>query len=363
LLNERGKAKVYMKKIIVMLLISALLLILGLAVKPVVSGATLVKVDPSLTEYHEDATGQQFTVAVKIVDVTNLYGFDIKFRWNTTYLDYVSYSILVPNDTYPGGVLWNPIVFAMNDVNTTAGTYWTAYSSRYPAPTFNGSGTVFTMTFKVKHHPVQPEPDANITLELYSTDLSAPGGSSIPHTTQDGTVILHALTAHHDVAVTDVKPSKTVIGQGSTCNISITVTNQGGFTETSNVTVYANTTATATPINVTLPSGNSMTITFTWNTTGFAKGNYTISAVADTVQGETNTTNNTYTDGLVLVTIIGDVDGNGNVNVLDAIDVSNSFGKSTGQAGFNANADFDDNDVINILDAITLANNFGQHYP
>ena len=76
-----------------------------------------------------------------------------------------------------------------------------------------------------------------------------------------------------------------------------------------------------------------------------------------------NTTDNTYTYGLVSVTIMGDIDGNGWVNVLDAIDLSTSFGKSAGQAGFNPNADFDDNGVLNILDAITLSNHFGQHYP
>jgi hypothetical protein len=51
------------------------------------------------------------------------------------------------------------------------------------------------MTFKVKYHPVQPQPDANITLELYSTDLSDDHGYPIPHTRQNGTVILHALVS------------------------------------------------------------------------------------------------------------------------------------------------------------------------
>jgi hypothetical protein len=106
-----------------------------------------------------------------------------------------------------------------------------------------------------------------------------------------------------------------------------------------------------------------MTITFTWNTTGFAYGNYTVSAYAWPVPGETSKADNTYTYGLVQVTIMGDIDDNGNVNVLDAIDLSNSFGRSIGQAGFNPSADFDDNGVVNILDAITLANNFGQHQP
>jgi hypothetical protein len=180
-------------KIIVLLLVSILLLSLGAFINLVSGQTTTVKVDPSLTEYYTKATGQEFTVAVKIINVTNLYGLDIKFSWNTTFLEYVTRSVRVPRNTYLDGVLWNPILTLADEVNATAGTYWIAFSSVNPAPAFNGSGTVFTMTFKVKHHPVQPEPDANITLELYSTDLPDRGANPIPHTRQDGTVILHAL--------------------------------------------------------------------------------------------------------------------------------------------------------------------------
>ena len=184
-------------KIIAVSIVSILLLSLAAFINPVTSQSTTVKVDPPLTQYYTKATGQEFTVAVKIIDVTNLYGFDIKFSWNTTFLDYVSHSVHVPRNSYLDGVLWNPTIFLADDVNATAGTYGIAYSSINPAPTFNGTGTVFTMTFKVKYHPVQPEPDANVTLELYSTDLVGyvpPNATyAILHTRQNGTVILHAL--------------------------------------------------------------------------------------------------------------------------------------------------------------------------
>ena len=45
---------------------------------------------------------------------------------------------------------------------------------------------------------------------------------------------------------------------------------------------------------ITLTRRNSTTITFTWNTTGVPYGNYTISAIATPVPGETNITDNTY---------------------------------------------------------------------
>jgi parallel beta-helix repeat protein len=105
----------------------------------------------------------------------------------------------------------------------------------------------------------------------------------------------------HQISIQDVMSSKTVVGQGYNCSTSIAVFNHGNFTETFNVTFYANTTSIATQ-TITLTSGNSTTITFTWNTTGFAKGKYTISAYAWPVPGETDTEDNTLPDGYVVVT-------------------------------------------------------------
>jgi parallel beta-helix repeat protein len=166
----------------------------------------------------------------------------------------------------------------------------------------------------------------------------------------------------HDVGITSVTTSKTVVGKGCTLHVELKILNYGMYDENFPVAAYANTSTAATQ-SIALTKGSYIIVTLTWNTSSLAYGNYTISAYAWPVPDEADTADNTYIYGLVSVTIIGDVDGNVNVNVLDAIDVSNSFGKSIGQTGFNPNADFDDNGVINILDAITLANNFGQHYP
>jgi hypothetical protein len=111
-----------------------------------------------------------------------------------------------------------------------------------------------------------------------------------------------------DVAVVNVTSSKTIIGQGFNTSIKVSVTNQGSYTETFSVTLYANTTSIATQ-TITLTSGNSTTITFTWNTSGFAKGNYTIWAYAWPVPGETHTEDNSLTDGWVTITTVGDFGG------------------------------------------------------
>jgi hypothetical protein len=142
--------------------------------------------------------GTQFNATVKICNVTNLYGFDLKFRWNTTYLEYVSHSVRVPKDTYPDGVLWKPILELANEVNTSAGTYWIAYSSMAPVPSFNGTGTIFTMTFEVTNQPYDYETGGSTVdpidtvLDFLSTDLAPRVLEEpimpIPHTTENATV-------------------------------------------------------------------------------------------------------------------------------------------------------------------------------
>jgi parallel beta-helix repeat protein len=166
----------------------------------------------------------------------------------------------------------------------------------------------------------------------------------------------------HDIAITDIIPSKTVVGQNYSLNVNAILTNQGCPTETFNVTTYANTTIIETK-EVTLTSGNSATITFTWNTTGFAYGNYTISAVADTVPGETDTEDNTLIGGWVFVRIPGDINADGTVDVFDAVILSGAAGSKPGDSNWNPNADINDDLMIDLFDAVILAGHAGEHYP
>jgi hypothetical protein len=166
----------------------------------------------------------------------------------------------------------------------------------------------------------------------------------------------------HDIAVTSVLYSKTVLGQGYAQNITVNVTDTGDYTETFNLTAYANTSSIASQ-NVTLPSGTSANVTFTWNTTGVAYGNYTISAYAWPVPNETNTVNNNFTGGTVYVGIPGDINGDGTVNELDAAALGNAFLATPGSSNWNPNADINGDGVVDVLDAIILSGHFNQHYP
>ncbi len=56
----------------------------------------------------------------------------------------------------------------------------------------------------------------------------------------------------------------------------------------------------------------------------------------------------------------GDCDSDGTVNIIDFQLLSNSFGKSSGQSGYNAGCDFDGSNSITILDFQMLSNIFGR---
>jgi hypothetical protein len=163
----------------------------------------------------------------------------------------------------------------------------------------------------------------------------------------------------HDVALTSVTPSKTVVGQGYSLDTTVTVADLGSYPETFNVTVYANT-APITSLKVTLSGGNSTDITFSWNTTGVAYGNYTISAYALPVLGETNTTNNNCTGGLVAVSIPGDLNGDFKASLSDLAIFAQAYGSKPDGANWNPNADIDDNGIVNLSDLAIMAEHYGQ---
>jgi hypothetical protein len=111
-----------------------------------------------------------------------------------------------------------------------------------------------------------------------------------------------------DVAVTTAAPLRPAVGQGFSCNVNVTLANHGGYNETLTVKAYANQT-TIGEHTITIPIGNSTTITFAWNTTGFARGNYTISANVTLASGETNSWTGPFKYGTVLITKVGDLGG------------------------------------------------------
>ncbi|MCW3987884.1 MAG: C25 family cysteine peptidase [Candidatus Bathyarchaeota archaeon] len=337
-----------------------------------------VKVVPETIELGpEMVVGKTFTVAVVVENVSDLAAFNIQFSWNTTYLEYVNHTATIPVEDFLdpippspyAGILHDPPLRLKDEVNVTAGTYWAAFGT-LGGPSFNGNGTVFVMTFRVVYQPLVGEEDVSLSLHLTGTDLARDplaGGGTIAHDIFDGTVIIHASVVH-DIGIVNVTTSKAgclpleTVGQEYNMTVYVNVENQGNFTEIFNVTVYTNATTIGKQL-VVLNPGYNITLEFTWDTTGFAKGNYSITTTADTVSGETDATDNTMIyPRYTFVTIAGDIDGDGDVDIYDIVRMTGVYGISKPDPRYDPNSDIDNDGDIDSYDIVAAANNYGESW-
>jgi len=190
------------------------------------------------------------------------------------------------------------------------------------------------------------------------------------HPTENVQIIGTNAIAPHDIGITWLGTSKYVVGQNFPVLTSAAIFNYGKFAETFNVTIYANTCIIAMFTNITLASRNSTTITFTWNTTSFAKGNYTIEANVPPIFGEIDLEDNTKTeDSIVKVGVPGDLNNDDKCNISDLIKVAGKFGAENGDPNspsapkYDPNYDMNDDGKINLSDLTKVATYFGNSDP
>jgi len=260
-------------------------------------------------------------------------------------------------EVYMGQIV-NFTVFVQNEGTVTETFSVTAYANTTAIETltvtnlFPSNQTTLVFTWNTTGVP-----KGNYTIKAYITPVL--GETDIIDNTYINGIV--NILRPPDIAVTNVIVSKTSIGQGYSMSIDVTLRNEGDYTENFNVSAYANTTRIQTK-TASLTSGNGTTVTFTWNTTGFAKGNYTIRAYAWPVLGETDIEDNTFVDGWIVVTILGDINGDYIVDIYDAILLGGHFGckQPWPHPQVDPNVDINGDGIIDIFEAVVLAGNFGK---
>jgi hypothetical protein len=235
------------------------------------AGTTTVSVFPSSVT--ADA-GQNFSINVNVTGVSDLYGWQFSLNWTATVLNVVNAT--------EGPFLKSDgdSTFFYYNLNATAGQVTVVCTLLGSVTGISGSGVLTTITFNVLSSGQSP-------LNLYNVILLNPQETAIPSQLSNGNV--YALTV--EVAVTSVNVSPIAVLPGNPVHVNATVQNLGGAAMTFNVTTYANSHVIGVQ-KVALNIGSSQTLFFTWNTTGYSVGDYNVSAVASTVPGDTNTTNN-----------------------------------------------------------------------
>jgi parallel beta-helix repeat protein len=159
-----------------------------------------------------------------------------------------------------------------------------------------------------------------------------------------------------------IYPPRTVAGLNILLHLDVFVMNYGDHTEVLNLTIFANNTIVSQVSNVTLAAKNSTILDVHWDTSGFEMGNYTISAYLESVPGESDVKDNNYTDGRIIITIPGDLNGDFRVSLADLIILARCYSSRPGDPNWNPNADVEGNDAVGLSDLVILARHYGQHY-
>jgi PKD repeat protein len=266
----------------------------GLAVVNATLGydPAVVYVSPQTTNI---MVGDTFSVDVNVADVADLTGIELLLRWDNTLVEYISHSMTMPVETYPGGILHGPILVAVNEASQSQGYVHIAIAGT--GMPFTGSGKALTITFKC----------INAGESILNFDSGISGlydsiANIIPCTFIDGQINANAGPEEHDVAVTGVTTSSTKVTAGDPLVITVDVENQGTRTETFDVSVLYDSNVIATQ-TISMGMNTKQALDFTWDTTGMGMGAYQIEAKAAIVLGEVDTIDNTYVDGKVIVRI------------------------------------------------------------
>jgi uncharacterized protein (DUF2141 family) len=283
-----------------------------------------------------------------------------------------------------GNVFWQFIYFA-----STSSKPPVIEAVQPPIVTFNGSLQFNTTVKDVSgiqsvqlFYSVNNGPWNNQTMQWSSGDTfnSTSYTLTLPHVPDNSVVRYYVvaknwlgnqtqsdtktMTVTYDLAVTELKTSKAVVGRGFPTQINVTVVNEGTLPNTMlKVAAYANTTLIGTQTIQSLPNGTGTTLTFNWDTTNFTMGNYTITSYAIPILGETDTSNNILTNGTVKVTIPGDLNGDGVVDVSDFGILQRAWGSSPGMSNWDPRADINGDGVVDLTDFGIMQMNWGLSIP
>jgi len=321
--------------------------------------STVMRINPT----NIDASLQQnYTVNVEVTYVNDLYGWEFQLDYNPAVLDLTSVSVV------PGG-LNEPINIFYSLVDEANGHLWWAASTTFPTTTgisYN-QHAIFEMHFQTIGTGVS-------NLDLYETHLSDNHANPIPHTTMNGSITV--LGGYPDLLITNVtilnldcslyKDDTYVDGTPYYYPIEVTILNNGTNIEISDpfyvrLEIYwingSLSEGSAEMLVTGLAAGTSVTVNFTSLFHPLHTGYYQLTATADSQSNvtEANETNNMLTLDNVIVTVMGDVNGDGEVNILDGVVLSLAWAATPSDPWWNIKADVNHDGHIDILDGTRLA--------
>lgn len=170
-----------------------------------------------------------------------------------------------------------------------------------------GPGATATLTFRVSLTPASH----GLIYVNHKEDVVASGTDTLSGNavldTGDTDVTVTAIW--RDVAAISQVPTSTIVSQGDTIAIEVTVKNFGNVSETFDVTCHYDTDQIGVLRVYNLEAGSQTTISFEWGTTGISPGTYSITAEADSSNEitESDETNNICASPSAVQIVIHDI--------------------------------------------------------
>jgi hypothetical protein len=285
----------------------------------------------------------QFDVNITVDDVEDMKSCEFNLTYNTAPLGFIGIAFFKALNQTPSTSM-------MQDED--AGFIWIRLTYPKSITTYEPVPIV-RITFHVDTLGSSP---FNLTNTILKNSLGQP----IVHEVHHG----YFSSLIRDVAVISIETSTTWVYQGNTAYINVTVKNKGNLTETFDVNATYDTTLIGTITVKDLPPDENATITFAWSTSEVPScHNYTISAHAGPVPYETNLADNTLTDGTIKVRLMGDVNDDGKVDMIDIGIICKAFGSYPGHPRWNPDADLIQDNKIDMKDIGYAAKNYGKTCP
>jgi hypothetical protein len=317
--------------------------------------STIILIDPETTNAY---LGQQVSVDIDLSFASHLYGFEFWLSFNNSVLNATSIEYK--------GYLNEPTREWYRLIDNSGGYLTLAMSSQNPATGKTGGSPppLATVRFQAIGIGVSQ-------LHLYKTILSDDRAISINHETIDG--IVHVATPP-DLSVEEV----VVDDRGCAIYANDTYSDASPYYYPVNVRVKNTGTTDCANFHVklevywingslientqellvmNLTAGTSTTINFTSLFHPTHTGYYRLTATVDSRDEvfETDETNNLSQIDNIRVTIIGDINSDQTVNILDATVIGLSWNATPLDPQWNIKADINHDGEVNSLDAIRLS--------
>lgn len=258
----------------------------------IASASATLAVDPKVGG---KAPGELYSVDIVILDVSKLVLWEFNLTFNTAVLEVESVTEGPFLEQAGSTMMPKPVL------NNTAGfALATCSLFSMSGPGASGDGVLATVVFRVKAEGTSP-------LHFSELDKRWPymwDGStlvSIAYVAVDG-AFTYPVEVAHDVTVEDIAVSSLAVVSGETVSVNVTLLNQGNATESFDVTLYYDSMVIGTQTVSNLLADRSKTLTFEWRTAHVAAGDYVLTAVADIVDGETTTLDNSFSFAAITVT-------------------------------------------------------------